>query len=100
MNVWKINIDLSDNPNMLRIRVIKLVEIPDLQNSRYDRFIANIDATDRASMSFQVSGEVEVVDVRMGSVVKKGQLLAWLDPTDYQLAYDAKNAEYDLAYLE
>lgn len=83
--------------NQSIVTPVKLVEIPDLQNSRYDRFIANIDATDRASMSFQVSGEVEAMDVRMGSVVKKGQVLAWLDPTDYQLAYDAKNAEYDLA---
>lgn len=76
---------------------VKLVEIPNLQNNGYDSFIANIDATDRASMSFQVSGEIAVVDVKMGSSVKKGQPLAWLDPTDYQLEFDAKSAEYDLA---
>lgn len=83
--------------NQSVITPVKLVEIPNLLDSRYDTFIANIDATNRAAMSFQVAGEIEKVDVRMGSSVKKGEPLAWLDPTDYQLAYDAKNAEYALA---
>lgn len=87
----------NSETNTTVVTPVKLVEIPNLLNSRYDSFIANIDAANRAEMSFQVAGEIERVDARMGSSVKKGQPLAWLDPTDYQLAYDAKNAEYALA---
>ncbi|MCG9580857.1 efflux RND transporter periplasmic adaptor subunit [Vibrio europaeus] len=79
------------------VKPVKLVEVPDLSLNHYDSFIATIDATDRAALSFQVAGEIESVEVRMGTVVKKGQVLAKLDPTDYQLAFDARLAEYNLA---
>lgn len=79
------------------IQPVKLLEVPDLSFSHYDTFIAAVDATDRASLSFQVGGEIERVSVRMGSQVKKGDVLATLDPTDYQLAYDARLAEFNLA---
>ncbi|MEF1290710.1 efflux RND transporter periplasmic adaptor subunit [Vibrio sp. M260118] len=79
------------------IQPVKLMEVPDLSPSHYDTFIATIDATDRAGLSFQVAGEIETINVRMGSEVKKGDVLATLDPTDYQLAYDARFAEFNLA---
>ncbi len=79
------------------VHPVKLVEVPDFSMNHYDAFIAAIDATDRASLSFQVAGQVESVNVRMGSEVKKGDILATLDPTDYQLAYDARFAEFNLA---
>jgi RND family efflux transporter MFP subunit len=76
---------------------VKLFEIPSRQASQYDSFIANLEATERATLSFQVAGEISQISVKMGSVVKKGDVIAKLDPTDYQLAYDAKLAEYNLA---
>ncbi|MEH0690804.1 efflux RND transporter periplasmic adaptor subunit [Vibrio cholerae] len=79
------------------VKPVKLLEVPDLDKKRFDSFIANIDATDRAELSFQVAGEIDTLAVRMGSEVKKGQVLAELDDTDYQLAYDAKLAQYQLA---
>ncbi len=79
------------------VKPVKLFEIPNSAASQYDSFIANIDATDRATLSFQVAGEIETVSVKMGSTVKQGDVIASLDPTDYQLAYDARLAEYNLA---
>lgn len=79
------------------IKPVKLFQIPAQTASEYDSFIANIDATDRATLSFQVAGEISQINVKMGSAVEKGQVIATLDPTDYQLAYDAKLAEYNLA---
>ncbi|OAJ94233.1 efflux RND transporter periplasmic adaptor subunit [Vibrio bivalvicida] len=79
------------------VKPVKLIEVPDLSTKKFDSFIATIDATDRAALSFQVAGEIESINVRMGSVVKKGDVLAELDPTDYQLAFDARLAEYNLA---
>jgi len=79
------------------VKPVKLVEVPDLLTKQFDTFIATIDATDRAELSFQVAGEIKNINVRMGSVVKRGDVLAELDPTDYQLAFDARLAEYNLA---
>lgn len=79
------------------VKPVKLTEVPNVQSERYDSFIANIDATDRASLSFQVAGEVEELFIHMGSEVKQGDVLAKLDPTDYQLAYQARLAEFNLA---
>ncbi|MDA0120236.1 efflux RND transporter periplasmic adaptor subunit [Vibrio sp. T11.5] len=76
---------------------VKLMEVPDVNQSQVDSFIAKIDATDRATLSFQVAGEIESLKVKMGSVVEKGDVLAILDPNDYQLALDARQAEYRLA---
>ncbi|NVD07833.1 efflux RND transporter periplasmic adaptor subunit [Vibrio sp. JPW-9-11-11] len=76
---------------------VKVMVIPDQTMPEYDSFIASIDATERAQLSFKVPGQIDKMPVRMGSMVKKGQVLATLDPTDYQLAYDAKLAQYDLA---
>ncbi|MEL7292966.1 MAG: efflux RND transporter periplasmic adaptor subunit [Pseudomonadota bacterium] len=79
------------------ITPVKLIAVPDQTQPDYDSFIASIDATERAQLSFKVPGQIQQMRVKMGSVVKKGELLALLDPTDYQLAYDAKLAQYDLA---
>lgn len=79
------------------VKPVKLIEVPNANADQYDSFIANIDATERASLSFQVSGEIQSIEVKMGTVVKKGEVLASLDPTDYQFAYEARLAEFNLA---
>lgn len=79
------------------ITPVKLVTVPQLGQQTVDSFLAKVDATDRAQLSFQVGGVIESATVRMGEQVVKGQLIAQLDPTDYQLAVDAKQAQFDLA---
>lgn len=79
------------------IKPVKLFEIPQQTDIDLDSLIAKVDATDRAALSFQVGGEIETFDVRMGQEVKKGQVLAVLDATDYRIAVDAAQAKFDLA---
>ena len=50
-----------------------------------------------ASVSFLVSGKVVFVGPREGEYVKKGQKLAAIDPTDYQLNLAAAKAQTDMA---
>ena len=50
-----------------------------------------------ASASFLVSGKVVSVGPREGEYVKKGQVLASIDPTDYQLPLAAAKAQADQA---
>ncbi|MDN2481432.1 efflux RND transporter periplasmic adaptor subunit [Vibrio agarivorans] len=80
-----------------QITPVKLIEVPDLSANPEDRFIAKIEATHRASLSFQVGGKIDVIYVKMGDYVSKGQVIARLDNADYQYARDARQAEFELA---
>jgi RND family efflux transporter MFP subunit len=63
------------------------------------RFAARIEAGDSTQLAFRTGGQLQTLHVHMGARVRKGQLLAELDPTDYRLNLDARKAEYDLARL-
>nr|WP_319557166.1 efflux RND transporter periplasmic adaptor subunit [uncultured Vibrio sp.] len=84
-------------PSEPLIKPVKLLAVKDLSVADSDAFLAQIDATHRAQLSFQVGGEVEQLLVRMGHEVKKGDVLATLDPKDLQLALNSSKAQYALA---
>ena len=63
-------------------------------------FPARADAGDSAMLAFRVAGQLRDLKVRMGDSVAKGAVLAELDPTDYRLNLDARQAEFYLAKLE
>ncbi|PSW07298.1 efflux RND transporter periplasmic adaptor subunit [Photobacterium lipolyticum] len=54
-------------------------------------------AADKSSLSFRIQGEIIKIAVRPGDLVKKGQLLAQLEPTDYRLEVDDAQAKYNVA---
>jgi len=62
-------------------------------------FPGKVEAGDSALLAFRVAGQIEELRVRMGDRVEQGALLAELDPTDYQLQLDARQAEFELAQL-
>ena len=88
---------VQSEENAQVIPPVKLFEIPPRTDVETDSFIAKIDATERAALSFRVGGDIELFNVRMGQNVKKGEVLAVLDPTDYRIAVDAAQAKFDLA---
>ena len=45
-------------------------------------------------LAFRVAGPIRKIYVNEGQYVKKGQLLAELDPRDYQIQFNATQAEY------
>lgn len=51
-----------------------------------------IEAVDKADVAFLVAGRIESVDVEDGAEVKKGQVLARLDPADYQHSLEIAEA--------
>ena len=50
-----------------------------------------------STVSFLVSGQIVHIGPREGDYVKKGQLLASVDPTDFQLTRQAASAQVDMA---
>ncbi len=59
-------------------------------------FPAVAHAADRSHLSFRVPGEVSRVIVKEGDEVRKGDIIATLDPTDYQLDVDNAAARFSV----
>lgn len=58
------------------------------------QFPGRVKAAQDINLAFRVSGTIQRMYVNNGTYVRKGQLLAELDPTDYQIQLDAAEAEY------
>jgi RND family efflux transporter MFP subunit len=63
------------------------------------RFAGRVEAGDSAQLAFRVAGQIRHLNVHMGEVVEQGAVLAELDPTDYLLNLEAREAEYEVARL-
>ena len=71
------------------------VEGPGAQHLR--SFPGEVRATDEAELAFRVSGELVEFPASRGLKVEQGDLLARLDPTDYQAELEHATAQYNLA---
>lgn len=60
-------------------------------------FPGRIDATQRAELAFRVSGQLQQLLVKEGDLVEKGQVLARLDPTDFEIVLEDRQASFDNA---
>ena len=58
-------------------------------------FPGRVDASKRAELSFRVPGRLQEILVKEGDLVEEGEVLARLDPTDYQLIYEDRKATFD-----
>ena len=58
-------------------------------------FPGRIESTNRADLAFRVAGTVQDILVREGDLVEQGQLLAKLDPTDYETVVRDRQATFD-----
>jgi RND family efflux transporter MFP subunit len=57
-------------------------------------------ANQEAEISFRVSGPIVALNVIEGAMVKKGQLIAEIDPRDYQVELQSAQARYNQAKVE
>ena len=53
-----------------------------------------VNASEEVNLAFKVSGTLRQVFVKEGDRISEGQLVAEIDPRDYQLQFDAVEAEY------
>lgn len=63
-------------------------------NELFISFPGRIKAAEDVSLAFRVAGTLLKVPVNAGTRVKKGDLLAEIDPRDYQIQLSATEAEY------
>lgn len=64
-------------------------------NTRILSFPGKVKAAKELSLAFKVSGKIQNIYVNEGSFVKKGTLLAEIDPGDYRNLLDAADAKFN-----
>ncbi|WP_404343907.1 efflux RND transporter periplasmic adaptor subunit [Pseudoalteromonas mariniglutinosa] len=80
-----------------RIRPVKLIKIGDNSDVTIRSFPGEVVANQGSYLAFRVNGELLEFPALAGQHVEKGELLAKLDPEDFQLQYDERKARYELA---
>ena len=76
-----------------KIRAIKTVTVAERGSGQLNRFPGLIEAVDTSVLSFEVAGNTREVNVSVGDRVTKGQILATLDTSAFQLNVEAAEAE-------
>ena len=89
----------SEVPEKTReaIRPVKIFQVHSSDASMMRKFPAQVHSAERAELAFRVAGELQRLPVTAGQEVRQGDLLAVLDPRDYQILVDDRKARYLLA---
>lgn len=75
------------------VRAIQYIEVSDSASGQVRRISGIVQSSKKADLSFEVSGNVQAVNVKLGEQVVEGQILAQLDPKPYELALNSAQAE-------
>lgn len=78
-------------------RPVKTIVIGGTTSGDNRTFPAVVDAIQKADISFRVSGKIQKILVKEGDEVKKDQLLAELDPTDFNIRLKDQQASFETA---
>ena len=82
------------------VRAVKLVTVAESGLGRTHDYAADVRARVESRLDFRVAGKITRRAVGPGPHVRKGQLLAQLDPSDYQLAAQAARAQVSAAVTQ
>lgn len=85
--------DHSAPPAQVRPVKVFVVEGGEVDGLR--TFPGRVDASQRAELAFRVAGRLQEILVKEGDLVVEGQVLARLDPTDYELVQEDRQAIFD-----
>ena len=81
----------AEEPEVVNVR---LFTVRNASAKSAQEFPGRVKAAEEVNMAFKVSGTLMRVCVGEGSRVSRGQLVAEIDPRDYQVQLDAAEAEY------
>ncbi len=86
------NCGSKEQPIAEAIKPVKFQKIARAGGSFGRNFSGTAKAGVETQLSFRVSGIVNSVNVKVGQRVRKGNLIAALDPSDYELSYEEADA--------
>ena len=76
-----------------QVRPIRVLTITDVASGQVRKFSGVIEASDSSSLSFQIGGNVQEVQVNQGDQVTAGDVLAVLDQEPFRLNVQAAEAD-------
>ncbi len=80
-----------------KLRPVKTLKVANASLGQERQFAGVVDANQKATLSFRVSGKLKSLEVKEGDLVKASQRLATLDSTDYKIQLADRQATYDRA---
>lgn len=78
-------------------RPVKIFTVEGPGDQAIRSFPGSVQASQRADLSFRVAGTLQEILVREGEDVEQGQVLAKLDPTDFRITLEDRQATFDNA---
>ena len=78
-------------------RPVKIFVVDGTAKGGVRTFPGRVDAAQTAELAFRVSGQLQEILVREGDMVESGQVLARLDPTDFKIVLEDRQASFDNA---
>ena len=80
------------------IRAVKIQEINSMQDENFNiDFPAQISPSQKTILAFKYAGKIKSINFESGDFVKKGQVIAIIDDTDYKVNLDAFSKKYEAA---
>ena len=80
------------------IRAVKIQEINSMQDENFNiDFPAQISPSQKTVLAFKYAGKIKSINFESGDFVKKGQVIAIIDDTDYKVNLEAFSKKYEAA---
>jgi RND family efflux transporter MFP subunit len=90
----------EEAPSAPEARLVRTMVVDDASNTQQSQYTAEIRSRYETDLSFQVSGKIARRAVDVGTLVKRGDVLATIDSTDQQLGLDAARSAVNAAQAE
>lgn len=84
----------STAPEQKSALMVKTEQVKSYRNTLPTTYPGRIKAAEEVDLSFRVAGPIVDIPVEVGQFVRKGEVIARIDPRDYELQFKAVEAEY------
>lgn len=81
-------------PGLEILQLVKTTEVQKYDGESSSTYPGKIKAASDVQLAFRVAGPILRFNAEAGKFVKKGEVLAEIDPRDYKLQYEATKAEF------
>lgn len=80
-------------------KLVKTLVLNDEQQNYYREYPGRVNAAQKVEMSFENAGRIVILPVKEGDEVKQGDLIAKIDPRDYQHRYDQEKSKLEYSEI-
>ena len=81
------------------VRPVRVLMLEDKASGGQFQYPGTIDAIETVDISFEVNGTLIELPIKRGTVVKKGQMIAKLDPRDFQNNLNSINRTFKISKI-